>query len=383
MTTREKDPVLIVLQLTGGNDYMNTVIPYGNPLYYDNRPVLGVSEDDVLKLDDRTGLNPAMRPLQRLYDEGSVAIVHGVGWEGSDRSHFRCMDIWHTAAPDSISNEGWLGQATRQIDPQSENPVTTVNIGRGLPRALVADGVSVASVSNINAYGLLSGMEREAARDEMLGRFLSMYGPAIGRGPVTDYIARTGIDAIKGADMVKAAPERYSSEVEYSASTAGKRLRDVAQIHLAGLGTRILYTEYGGFDTHAAQGNTHPNLLADVSTAIADFWDDLRAHDAADNVIMLVFSEFGRRVRENGNGTDHGAGGAAFVIGPGVRGGMYGEYPSLEPDDLVEGDLAPVQDFRGIYGTILEDWMGLDSMPIINGRFDQPAFIPSMGPEAP
>ena len=220
-------------------------------------------------------------------------------------------------------------------------------------------------------------MEREAERDEMLSRFLSMYAPAIGRGPVADYIARTGIDAIKGADMVKAAPERYNSEVEYSASTIGNRLRDVAQMHLADLGTRILYTEYGGFDTHAAQGNTHPGLLADVSAAIADFWDDLRAHDADDNVIMLVFSEFGRRVRENGNGTDHGAGGGAFLIGPSVRGGFYGDYPSLKPDDLIEGDLAPAQDFRGIYGTILEDWMGLDSIPIIDGRFDQPAFIQS------
>ena len=377
MTTKEKDPVLVVLQLTGGNDYMNTVIPYGESLYYDNRPVLSLPEDDILKLDDNIGLNPVMKPLQGLYDDGSVAIVHGVGWEGSDRSHFRCMDIWHTAEPDSYGDEGWLGQAARQIDPKSENPVTTVNVGRGLPRALVADGVSVASVANINAYGLLSGMEKQAQREEMLGRFLNMYGPAVGRGPVMDYIARTGTDAIKGADMVKAAPERYSSEVEYAQSAIGKRLRDVAQIHLADLGTRILYTEQGGYDTHAAQSNTHPPLLTDLSRAIADFWDDLDAHNAADNVIMLVFSEFGRRVKENGNGTDHGAGGVAFVIGPGVKGGLYGDYPSLKPDDLDEGDLIPGQDFRGVYGTVLGDWMGLDSVPIVKGTFDQPSLISS------
>ena len=379
MTTREKDPVLVVLQLTGGNDYLNTVIPYADPLYYDNRPGLGVPEDDVLKLDENIGLNPAMKPLQRIYEEGSMAIVHAVGWEGSDRSHFRCMDIWHTAEPDSFANEGWLGKAARQIDPKSENPITTVNIGRGLPRALVADGVSVASVSDITAYGLLSAMEIEAQRNEMLDRYLKMYGPAIGRGPTMDYIARTGVDAIRGADMVKTAPERYSSEIEYSASKAGKWLRDVAQMHLAGLGTRILYTEYGGFDTHAAQSTTHPSLLTDVSTAIADFWEDLKGHDAADNVIMLVFSEFGRRVKENGNGTDHGAGGVAFVIGPGVSGGMYGQYPSMKSGDLIEGDLAPAQDFRGLYASILEDWMGLDSTPIINGQFERPAFILPVG----
>ena len=379
MTTREKDPVLVVLQLTGGNDYVNTVIPYGESLYYDNRPVLSVPEDDILKLDDKIGLNPVMKPLQGLYDEGDVAIIHGVGWDGSDRSHFRCMDIWHTAEPDSFGDEGWLGQAARQIDPKSENPVTTVSVGRGLPRALVADGVSVASVANINAYGLLSGMEKETQREEMLGRFLKMYGPATGRGPVMDYIAMTGTDAIKGADMVKAAPERYSSEVEYAQSAVGKRLRNVAQIHLADLGTRILYTEQGGYDTHAAQSNTHPPLLSDMSRAIADFWDDLEAHDAADNVIMLVFSEFGRRVKENGNGTDHGAGGVALVIGPSVSGGLYGEYPSLKPDDLTQGDLIPGQDFRGVYGTVLEDWMGLDSVPIIKGRYDQPAFITGTG----
>ena len=154
-----------------------------------------------------------------------------------------------------------------------------------------------------------------------------------------------------------------------------KRLQDVAKIHLADLGTRILYTEYGGFDTHAAQATAHPKLWGEVSTAIADFWDDLKAHDAADKVTMLVFSEFGRRVKENGGGTDHGAAGVAFAIGPGVEGGTYGEYPSIEADKLVDGDLRPTVDFRGLYSSILNDWMGLDDREVLPREFERPALF--------
>lgn len=372
MSHPSKDPVLVVLQLSGGNDYMNTVVPCGDPHYYDNRPLLKVGEEDVLKLDDEVGFNPSMGPLHEMYSRGEVAVLHGVGWAGSNRSHFRCMDIWHTAEPDVFATQGWLGKATRQIDPRGENPVTTVNVGQGLPRSLVADGVSVASVSDIGAYGLLNSVEKAELRRQMLDRFAKMYAPANGRGPVMDYIAKTGMDALNGADQISVAPKRYRSEVEYAASPVAQRLRDVAMIHMADIGTRILYTEYGGFDTHAAQATNHPRLWGEVSGAIADFWDDLKAHDAADNVTMLVFSEFGRRVRENGGGTDHGAGGVAFLIGPQVRGGQYGEYPSIEADRLVEGDLAPGMDFRGPYAAIIDEWLGLDDREIISGEFERP-----------
>jgi uncharacterized protein (DUF1501 family) len=372
---KAKDPVVVVLQLSGGNDYLNTIVPYADSSYYDNRQVLGIAEDDVLRLDDEIGLHPTMGPLQQMYEKGDVAIIHGVGWSSSNRSHFRCMDIWHTAEPDAFATEGWLGKAARQIDPSGENPVTTVNIGGGLPRALAADGVSVASISDINAYGMLTAVEQEGQRMRMLERFANMYAPAIGSGPVMDYIGRTGADALKGADIIKKAPEMYRSEIEYASNPLAGRLRDVAQVHLAGLGTRILYTGHGGFDTHASQANAHPKLWTEVSGAIADFWDDLRAAGGDDNVIMLVFSEFGRRVKENGGGTDHGAAGAAFVIGPSVKGGTYGEYPGIKPEHLVNGDLATTVDFRSLYSTILDDWMGLDTEPIVSGRFERPEFI--------
>ena len=373
MIATSKDPVLVVLQLSGGNDYMNTVVPFADPHYYDNRPLLQLAEDDVLKLDDEVAFNPSMGPLHELYSQGEVAVLHGVGWAGSNRSHFRCMDIWHTAEPDEFANQGWLGKATRQIDPRGENPVTTVNVGQGLPRALVADGVSAAAVSNIDTYGMLTSVERAELRTKMLDRFAKMYAPAIGRGPVARVHRQDG-----DGRPQRGRPNRGRSEEvpvrcrvrrqRGGAKTAG--CRDDPHGRTSARGS--LYTEFGGFDTHAAQATNHPRLWSEVSGAIADFWDDLKAQDAADNVTMLVFSEFGRRVRENGGGTDHGAGGVAFVIGPNVKGGQYGEYPSIETDKLVEGDLAPGMDFRGPYAAILDDWMGLDDREIVGGEFERP-----------
>lgn len=368
-------PVLVVLQLTGGNDYMNTVVPYGDPLYYDNRSSLGIPEDDVVKLDDKVGFNPALGAFEDIYERGEMAVIHGIGFPESTRSHFRAMDIWHTSEPHKVGTEGWLGRAIRDLDPDGENPVTAVNIGQGLPRALVAPGASVASVADLETYGLLTGIKAKQERMKMLDRFANMYSPAVGSGPVMDYLAQTGLDALKGADMLKAAPARYTSSVEYAATPLARKLRDVASIHAADLGTRIFYTEHGGYDTHASQANNHPKLLGEVASAVTDFWDDLREHDADRNVIMFVFTEFGRRVRENGTGTDHGAGGVSFAIGPGVVGGQHNEFPSMKPEDLREGDLAPDQDFRGVYTAILEDWFGLDAKPIVNGTFEKPRFI--------
>ena len=375
MTNSKKEPVLVVLQLTGGNDYLNTVVPYSDPLYYDNRPVLRVEEDEAIKLDDEIGLNPAMRPLKEIWDRGELAILHGIGYENSSRSHFRSMDIWHTAEPVENGKEGWLGRAIRDIDPDGTNPVTAVNVGQGLPRALVAPGASVAAVADLEAYGLLTAFEQEEFRAKMLARFAKMYAPAIDAGPIMDFMGQTGLDALKGADMLKAAPQAYSSQVEYAANPLGSKLRDVARVHLAGLGTRIFYTDHGGFDTHASQATGHPKLLTEVSEAVADFWDDLREHDADQNVVMFIFTEFGRRVKENGSGTDHGSGGASFAIGPGVKGGMYSEYPDLREDALVQGDLEPNLDFRGAYSTLLEDWLGLDPVSIVNGTFEKPEFV--------
>ena len=374
-----KPPVLVVLQLTGGNDYFNTVIPYNDENYFDSRPSLQIPQDRVLKLDDQLGLHPAMGPMKDIYESGKMAIIHGVGYANSPRSHFRSMDIWHTCEPDKVGTEGWLGRALREIDPNGENPVTGVNIGQGLPRALVAPGVSVASVADLSTYGLLTSIEQEEQRDQMLGRFANMYGPAVGTGQVMEYLGQTGLDALKGADILKAAPDKYESTVEYGATPVAKKLRDIAQIHTADVGTRVFYCDYGSFDTHAAQATAHAKLWQDVSGAVQDFWDDLREHDADENVVMIMFSEFGRRVRDNGSGTDHGAAGVGFAIGPSVRGGMYSEYPDTRPEALEQGDLVPNQDYRGFYTTILENHLQMEAPPIVNGQFEAPRFLQTNG----
>ena len=377
MATNKKDPVLVVLQLSGGNDYMNTVVPFSDGLYHDNRKAVALTEDQVLHIDGGFGLNPAMGPLKTMYDQNKMAIIHGVGYPDSPRSHFRSMDIWHTCEPTKIGDEGWLGRVVRDLDPKAENVLTAVNFGRGLPRALVAPGVAAASVGNLETYGVLTGIDDTDQRLKALDVFSKVYTPMIGQGAVNDYLAHTGLDALKGADILSAAPGMYSSSVEYGADTVSQYMRNIAQTHLAGFGTRVLYTTapFNSFDTHAGQLAAHTRLWSETSRAVGDFYDDLKEHNAGEEVILLVFTEFGRRVKDNGSGTDHGAGGHCFIIGDQVKGGLYGEYPSLDADKLDDGDLQFNTDFRSVYSTILEKWMGLDAKPIVNGEFEQLAFV--------
>ena len=378
MTATKKDPVVVILQLTGANDYMNTIIPYTNGEYYDNRPKVRIPQDTVLPVDDELAFNPNMGPLKDMYDDGKVAIIHGIGFENSPRSHFRAMDIWHTCEPEVVGTEGWVAKVVRDLDPQGENVLKCVNFGQGLPRALALRGVPITSVSNLESYGVMSsvpGISGEEERARLLDRFARMYAPAIGTGATMDYLGQTGRDALMGADIIKAAPENYTSTIEYADNGIAKYLRDVARVHTANLGTQIFYTAHGPFDTHFNQPPMHARLWTEVSGAISDFFDDLREHDAADNLVMMIFTEFGRRVRDNGTGTDHGAGGGAFIIGDQVKGGMYGTYPSLKPEDLNQGDLDPSYDFRGFYSSVVDQWLGLDPVPIVGGKFEQIQFV--------
>jgi len=375
MADTRKDPVLVVLQLTGGNDYLNTVIPYGNPLYYDSRPAVGIPADQVLALDDQVGFHPTMGPMKTLYERGEMAIIHGVGYPKSPRSHFRSMDIWHTCEPDTLGTEGWLGRATRDIDPNKENVLTTVSFGPSLFRALALPGVPVACVDDLDNYGLLPGISEQKKRARMLEWFAHLYGPAVGSGPVMDYLGQTGLDTLEGADILKEAPKMYTSTVTYPNTPIAKKLKGIAQVHMANFGTRIFYCDHGSFDSHSNQAGMHAKLWTDVSAAVKSFFDDLKEHGVADNVVMLMFSEFGRRTHDNGSGTDHGAGGVAFVLGEPVVGGQYSEFPSMRAKDLEQGDVVPNHDFRGLYSTLLEDWMHLDAKPIVQGSFEKLAYL--------
>ena len=369
---RNTAPILVVLQLSGGNDVLNTVVPYGDGLYYDFRPTTGITEDNVIPLDGRFGLHPAMGRIKDLWDQGNVAVVNGIGYPKPDRSHFRSMDIWHTAEPEKLIAEGWLGRVIRELDPQKQNVCTGVSFGTGMPRAMYLSGTPAMSVSQLEGYGLLTTLSGEKQR-RALNAFTRMYMPEEfeEQNMMLEHIGQTGIDAMTGADLLKAAPIGYQSNVEYAPDPLSQSLRGIAQVHLAGLGTRVFYTQIGGFDVHGNEVNMQSKLWDNVSRSVGDFFDDLKEHDAADEVVMLVFTEFGRRVKDNGNGTDHGSGGGAFLIGERVNGGFYSDYPSLAPSEQLNGDLHFNNDFRSLYSSVLDQWLGINPAPIVNGKFDQ------------
>ncbi|MCH8988188.1 MAG: DUF1501 domain-containing protein [Chloroflexi bacterium] len=371
MTTTSREKSLIVIQLTGGNDYLNTVVPYGDGRYYDSRSTVNIPQDQVLPIDGQLGFNPSMGPIKTLWDEGKVAIINGIGYEHPNRSHFRSMDIWHTAEPDAIGREGWLGRAIRDLDPQSDNVLTAINFGRGLPRALGCPGVSVTSVGDLETYGLFPDIQDQDLRMFTLEAFSRMYGGAAGRDPVMDLLGQTGQDSLEGADILRTAPAMYSSSVEYAPDALSQNVKSISQVFHADLGARVLYTSHRLFDTHSGQLATHAKLLEDVAGAVGSLMDDLKEHGREDDAAILIFSEFGRRIKDNGSGSDHGSAGVAFLIGGAVKGGMYGEYPSLAEAEQIEGDLRSNNDFRSTYTGILEDWLGLDAAPIVNGQFEK------------
>ena len=372
MSMKFEDKVLVVIEMNGGNDFLNTFVPYTNEHYYDARKKIHVNQNQVLPINDELGITITAEPFKRLYDEGKMAVIQGAGYPDSSRSHFRSMDIWQTCEPDRVGLEGWLGLAVRELDPRSENVLTGVNIGRGLPRAMAVSGVPVTSIGDIERYGVKTNVEREQLRDKAIETFKYLYGLAIGTGPVADYIGKTGIDVLKGADLLSEVAAKYESPVEYAGNPIAQYMRDVARIHLAGLGTRVFYTAHTGYDTHANEIAGHATLMTELSGAVAHFLDDLEHHGAGDNVAVLAFTEFGRRMRDNGSGTDHGSGGGAFLFGKNVAGGLYSEYPSINPADWEHGDdLQHTYDFRGLYGTVLEQWLSVEAAPIVKGDFEQ------------
>jgi len=371
MVSNKKERSLVVIELAGGNDALNTVIPYNNGLYYDFRPGIAIPQEDVLRIDGELGFNPNMSPVKDLWDHGKLAVINGIGYPAPNRSHFRSRDVWYTAEPESIGSQGWLGAALRDLDPAAENVLTGINIGRGLPRALICKGVPVASVGNLETYGLLPDINDETVRLNALDALGRLYGPAGGKDVVAQVLSQNGSQALVGADILRTAPEKYSSTIEYADNPIAQGLKSVAQVMCAGLGTRIFYAQHGSFDTHSNELLSHAKLWQDVSRATSDLTADLEEHGLMDDTLILIWSEFGRRIHDNGTGCDHGSGGVAFVLGGSVQGGLYGGFPSLEEKDQVEGDLAFNNDFRSTYATILDKWLGLDPDPIVNGQFEQ------------
>jgi len=377
------DHALVVIELDGGNDGLNTVIPFEDPLYYRNRRTLGIPKKEVIRLSDRVGLHPRMKALGELFREGRVAMVQGVGYPDPDRSHFRSMEIWHTASTESTAPEtGWLGRyldASKPSSPPSDAFPCGLALTDSLPQALQAQGVTVPVVAQLDSVGEADEAQVALLRKLSTGRS----GPGAGAGPTSApgpaaFLRRQADTLYRTADRLKAAAEKAQPvpAIEYPEGALGGQLHRAAQILGAEMGVRLLYVSLDGFDTHSNQAEAQGNLLEALSRSLDAFHRDLAARKLADRVVVMVFSEFGRRVDENASlGTDHGAASCMFLVGGKVKGGLVGQYPSLAT--LGDGDLIYNTDFRSVYATLLDRWLGCPPETVLGKPFPMLELIAS------
>jgi uncharacterized protein (DUF1501 family) len=366
---------LVVVQLSGGNDGLNAVVPYGNGVYYQLRPQVGIPADQVLHLDDQIGLHPNLKAFKTLYDQQQLAVIQGVGYPNASRSHFRSMEIWHTARPDSSSpGQGWLGAFMSEIYKVGDSPFECVNFGTSVPQALLTPHAPVAAMQDITTFQFLVDKRLPTMKDPLLKTFGQVYAKPAQKTPALDIVSSAWDTTTKGVGVLNGASEKYQAATQYPTNPFGKTMQQVAQMLSADIGTRVFYVQLGGFDTHANEKASHAQLLSQLADSLAAFQADLDAHGRADQVVTMMFSEFGRRVKENGSqGTDHGAAGPMFVLGKSVKGGIYGKHPDL--NNLDEGDLAFTTDFRSVYATVIDDWLGASSKDVLGASYDRLGFI--------
>ncbi len=353
--------VLVVVQLDGGNDGINTVVPFADEGYAKHRKALRIEAKDLLKINDRIGLHPGMRGAAKLLESGRLAIVPGVGYPNPNRSHFESMAIWQSARLDLEEKDGpgWLGRGLDAGPSTAEGPGSSLFVGSGAVPVALRGRRSIAS--SLDRF-------EDLTLDPSAGGARGLASGASGED-LAAFVRRSTLDAYASSDRLAALAKGRDGGPAYPQSGLGTRLRTVARLLKGGHPARIFYTAQSGYDTHAAQSNTHYSLLDELSDALLAFLDDLAASGLADRVALLTFSEFGRRVAENGSaGTDHGTAGPVFLAGPGVKAGFVGTYPSLT--DLDAGDLKMTVDFRRVYATILDGWLGLPSHTALAGAFE-------------
>jgi uncharacterized protein (DUF1501 family) len=378
--------ILVVLQMAGGNDGINTVVPFTNDFYHRARPTLGLKADNILKLSDSIGLHGALKGFKELFDAGQLSVIQGVGYPNPNRSHFRSTEIWQTASDsDRVEKYGWLG---RYFDNAcaGADPAVGVTIGNQLPQAFFAakpKGIVFNNPQNYRfmangaateeSYKKLNELEMSSPLpDDNSGGSIAMLpaGMPMTGGRAVDFISRTALDAQHSSDEVRAIAARVQNQSEYPASQLGTSLKLVAKLIGGGLPTRIYYVSQGGYDTHTNQLGSQQRLLGDLAESVKSFTDDLKAQGNLGRVLVMTFSEFGRRVSENANGgTDHGAAAPMFVIGNKVKAGLLGKYPSLAPADLFQGDVKYNVDFRSVYAGVLESWLKTKSLPVLGKQF--------------
>lgn len=393
IATGKDATILVVLQMAGGNDGLNTVIPYSNDFYHNARPRIGQTADTVLKLNGEIGLHGAMTGFKSLYDSGKLAVVQGVGYPNPNRSHFRSTEIWQTASDSEVIEKyGWLG---RYFDNAcaGADPTVGVVLGRQLPESFFAKTPKGICFDNPQNYRFVSPENpkagqtdmTEAAYEKLNENGIGMSGPednsgaSIGSlaagmpmqgGKAVDFIERTAMDAQISSDEVRGIAARVQNQATYPNSAFANSLKLVAKLIGGGLPTRVYYVSQGGYDTHTNQIATQQRLLADLGDSLKAFVDDMKAQGNMQRVLVMTFSEFGRRVNENANGgTDHGAAAPMFIVGNKVKAGLLGRYPSLAPQDLFQGDIKYNVDFRQVYAGVLENWLKTKSAPILGKQF--------------
>ena len=374
-TTAKAQRTLVVVQLSGGNDGLNAVVPYGNGLYYQLRPQIGIAANQVLHLDEQVGLHPNLKSFKTLYDQKQLAIIQGVGYPNASRSHFRSMEIWHTARPDlSMPNQGWLGAFMAEVYKVGESPFQCVNFGSSVPQALLTEHAPVAALQDTTSFQFLVDRRLPTMKDPLLKTFGQVYTKPAKKTPALELVANTWDTTSHGVDVLAGISEKYQPATPYPNNPFGKTLQQVAQMLASDVGTRVFYVQLGGFDTHANEKPAHANLMSQLADSLAAFQADLEGHGRADQVLTMGFSEFGRQVKENGSqGTDHGAAGPMFVLGKNVKGGLYGNNPDLK--NLEDGDLRHTVDFRSVYATVIEDWLGAPSKDVLGSNFDRLGFV--------
>jgi uncharacterized protein (DUF1501 family) len=398
IVTGKDSTILVVLQMAGGNDGINTVVPYSNDFYHRARPRIGHKPDDVLKINSDIGLHPSLKGFKDLYDGGELSIVQGVGYPNPNRSHFRSTEIWQTASDASeIEKYGWLG---RYFDNacNGADPAVGVIIGNQMPEAFFAKHPKGVCFSNPQNYRFIANGEAMAEYKKL--NDLEMSGSAPSGGDMTgadssgdmlnsggtiaslpagmpmtggravDFITRTALDAQHSSDEIRGIAARVQNQANYPQSPLGNELSMVAKLIGGGLPTRVYYVSQGGYDTHTNQVATQQRLLQDLGDSMKAFVTDMKAQGNMQRVLVMTFSEFGRRVSENANGgTDHGAAAPMFIVGNKVKAGLLGTYPSLAPQDLYQGDVKFNVDFRSVYAAVLENWLKTKSAPILGKQF--------------
>jgi uncharacterized protein (DUF1501 family) len=374
----QRSKILVALQMTGGNDGLNTLIPFAEPAYYQYRSSLAIPRSDVLPLTDSVGLSPQLGKLKDLFDAGKVAVVQGVGYPNPNRSHFRSMDIWHSARPDIFERSGWLGRYLDACQCGRDQTLPAVSAGDQLNTMFYTESTLVPAVATIGAFSIHVDTGQRNDRQLQIQTLRNIYNQAGNWSPHEVLIRKTTLQALDGAEQLQAAAAAYHSPVTYPENNPlARQLQMVAQIISANLGTRLFSVQLAGFDTHAQQFNQQANLLRELDEAVDAFERDLAAMGKQDDVLVMTFSEFGRRVAQNGSaGTDHGTAEPMFLIGNGVQAGLHATYPSLQDLDD-NGDLKFSTDFRSVFAAVLRDHLGTDPAPVLAGSFDRLGVIRS------